>query len=471
MAVKILHIHSNDIQSEQYKRFDAKYYVVNDFFNSLVTTQKVKVATLDELKDKIISGSYIDTYTTKEQGIPYLRVGDIKPFSFDENEDDFVYVSPGVDKKIKIKENDILLARTQATIDKLGTASIADAHNSNWATSQHTTRIRVNENKISPFYLLAYLNSKFFKAQTALASHGSTRVEFTHSQLSKVRVFIPETELYNDIIRKVKILIENNRTANSLIAEAKEIFKKAISLNNTNTKQSYFQTDLQALKEFDIWNATCHLPFFADNEKELKAKFETVKLGKLADIKKGDEVGSANYDVYLNKQATDYAFIRTSDIVNHEIDLFPDYFLSQDIYNTVNQELQAGDILFTKDGKIGQTAIVTEADQAIIASGIARIRTKKNNYNITPEFLFVVLSLKETGYNPAIRRTVIGTTIPHLREERLKQIAIPVLDKNTTDKISQKIKTAFELKARRKELICDVLEEINAEYVKHNKNV
>ena len=29
---------------------------------------------------------------------------------------------------------------------------------------------------------------------------------------------------------------------------------------------------------------------------------------------------------------------------------------------------------------------------------------------------------KETGYNPAIRRTVIGTTIPHLREERLKHI-------------------------------------------------
>jgi type I restriction enzyme S subunit len=471
MAVKILHINSNDIQSEQYQRFDVKYYVVDDFFTSLSKKQKFAVATLADLKEQIISGSYIDTYTTKEQGIPYLRVGDIKPFSFDENEDDFVYVSSDVDKKIKIKENDILVARTQATIDKLGTASIADAHNSNWATSQHTTRIKVNENKISPFYLLAYLNSKFFKAQTALASHGSTRVEFTHSQLSKIRVFIPETELYNDIICKVKTIIENNRTANSLIAEAKEIFKRAISLNNTNTKQSYFQTDLQALKEFDIWNATCHLPFFANNEKELKTKFETVKLGKIADIKKGDEVGSANYDIYLNKQTTDYAFIRTSDIVNHEIDLFPDYFISQDIYNTVNQELQAGDILFTKDGKIGQTAIVTSADKAIIASGIARIRTKKNDYGITPEFLFIVLSLKETGYNPAIRRTVIGTTIPHLREERLKQIAIPILSKETIDTITQKIKTAFELKAKRKSFINIVLDELNNEYQKYNKQI
>ena len=468
MAVKVLHIHSNDIQNEQYKRFDAKYYIVNDFFNSLVITQKVKVTTLAELKEQIISGSYIDTYTTKEQGIPYLRVGDIKPFSFDENEDDFVYVSPEVDAKIKIKENDILIARTQATINKLGTASIADNHNSNWATSQHTTRIRVDENKISPFYLLAYLNSKFFKAQAALASHGSTRVEFTHSQLNKVRVFIPAKELYNEIVEKVKIVIEYNRQANKLIKEAKGIFKQVVALDKVNTKQPYFETDLLSLKEFDIWNATCHLPFFTDNEKELKTKFTTVKLGEVADIKKGDEVGSNNYNVYLNKTNTDYAFIRTSDIVNHEIDLFPDYFISGKIYDAVNQRLIAGDILFTKDGKIGQTAIVTKADKAIIASGIARIRIKKNEFNFTPEYLFAALSLKETGYNPAIRRTVTGTTIPHLREERLKQIAIPILDAEITNSITQQIKMAFALKTKRKNLICEVLEVLNAEYKRYN---
>jgi type I restriction enzyme S subunit len=467
MAVKVLHINSSDILNEQYQRFDVKYYVVDDFFTSLSKKQKFAIATLVDLKEQIISGSYIDTYTTKEQGIPYLRVGDIKPFSFDENEDDFVYVSPEVDEKIKIKENDILIARTQARIDKLGTASIADKNNVNWATSQHTTRIRVNENKISPFYLLAYLNSKFFKAQTAFASHGSTRVEFTHSQLSKVRVFVPEKKLYNDIIEKVKIIIENNRTANNLIEEAKEIFKQTISLNKKNEKQPYFETDLFSLKEFDIWNATCHLPFFADNEKELKIKYTTVRLGEIANIKKGDEVGSNNYDIYINKTDTDYAFIRTSDIVNNEIDLFPDYFISKNIYNFVNQELQVNDILFTKDGKIGQTAIITNTDRAIIASGIARIRVNKNDLNITPEYLFIVLFVKETGYNPAIRRTIIGATIPHLREERLKQIAIPLIDKEIINTITAKVKIAFDLKAKRKLLIESVLIELNNEYEKY----
>lgn len=468
MAVKTLHINATDIFNEKHNRFDVKYYVVNDFFETLAKKQSFKVETLETVKKQIISGSYIDTYTTKEQGIPYLRVGDIKPFSFDENEDDFAYVSPKVAEKIKIQENDILIARTQATIDKLGTASIADEHNAGWATSQHTTRISVNENKISPFYLLAYLNSKFFKAQTALASHGSTRVEFTHSQLNQVRVFIPEKDLYEDIVQKVKTVVDYNRQANKLIKQAKEILKNAVALNAVRQKQAYFESDLASLTEFDIWNATCHLPFFADNEKELKQKFSTVKLGEVADIKKGDEVGSSNYEIYLDKKETDFAFIRTSDIINNEIDLFPDYFISESIYNTVNQELKEEDVLFTKDGKIGQTAMVTEADRAIIASGVARIRLKKGiDYNFTPQYLFTVLSVKETGFNPAIRRTVIGTTIPHLREERLKQIAIPILGNEIVTEITKHIKTAFDLKAKRKKLILEVLQEIDNEYERH----
>ena len=252
MAVKILHINADTIQNEQHNRLDVKSYMVNDFFDGLAKKNTFRVDTLKNLKKEIVSGSYIDTYTTKEKGIPYLRVGDIKPFSFDENADDFAYVFSTVQSKIKIKENDILIARTQATIDKLGTASIADAHSAGWATSQHTTRISVDEEKISPFYLLAYLNSKFFKAQTALASHGSTRVEFTHSQLNQVRIFIPHQELLDDIVQKVQLLVSYNRQATVLIEEAQTEFRNAIALNTIKAKQSFFQTDLSSLIDFDI---------------------------------------------------------------------------------------------------------------------------------------------------------------------------------------------------------------------------
>jgi len=62
----------------------------------------------------------------------------------------------------------------------------------------------------------------------------------------------------------------------------------------------------------------------------------------------------------------------------------------------------------------------------------------------------VCFTIKETGFYPAISRTVIGTTIPHLREERMKQISIPILSEEQIKSLTDKIKKAFKLKSERK---------------------
>jgi len=63
-------------------------------------------------------------------------------------------------------------------------------------------------------------------------------------------------------------------------------------------------------------------------------------------------------------------------------------------------------VLFTKDGNVGMSAMFTKNDKAIVASGMVRLRLKAEakKYNLTPEYLFIVLSLKETGIYPATRK-------------------------------------------------------------------
>lgn len=108
--------------------------------------------------------------------------------------------------------------------------------------------------------------------------------------------------------------------------------------------------------------------------------------------------------------------------------------------------------------------MITKSDKAIIASGMVRLRLKAEakKYNLTPEYLFIILSLRETGKYPAIRRTVIASTIPHLKEERLKEFRIPILDKNSIDEITKLVKGAFELKDEKKKLIKEVREGIDS---------
>lgn len=65
----------------------------------------------------------------------------------------------------------------------------------------------------------------------------------------------------------------------------------------------------------------------------------------------------------------------------------------------------------------------------------------------------MALSIPEVGRYAAIRRTVIASTIPHLREDRLKEIEIPIEDKENIDKITKLVEEAFKLRVQRKKLI------------------
>jgi len=463
MALKTITTTKSAIANCEEKRLDAKYFFVNFVFDELEKKSSCEVKTLSELDVKISSGSYIDTYLDKAEGVPYIRVGNIKPFTMDEQEKSLVYVSRSVPPKIKVKENDIIMGRTQATVEKLGVASIVDKTNENFVISQHISKITVDNKYISPFYLIGYLNSKFYKAQTSLATHGDTRVEMTHSQLKKVRVFFPKDGVLKSIEFKVKKIVENNRLSIEKINSAKDILKAKLNIKSKNTDK-FFSVNLSTIQNFGIWNGRSHLPKYANVEKELNTNFETINLGKISSIKKGVEVGSDNYLTELFKKNNDYAFIRTSDITNNEIDIFPDYFVPSALAESLNNKAIGGEIVFSKDGIIGETAIISKHDKVIVASGFAKIKlnTEAKANNITPEYLFTVLSSEETGFYPAIRRTVIASTIPHLREERLKEIKIPILDKNSIDEITKSIKEAFELKDEKKKLIKEIREEIDS---------
>jgi type I restriction enzyme S subunit len=179
-------------------------------------------------------------------------------------------------------------------------------------------------------------------------------------------------------------------------------------------------------------------------------------------VKKGDEVGSDNYNKYLDKKDNDIPFIRTSDLVNYEVDQFPDFYIPEEIYQELKQDIKAGDVLFNNDGKIGLVAMLTPQDKVIIQSHIKRLRLKAEakKYNLTPEYLFLVLTIKEVARYQAERYTVIQSTIPTI-SNHIIDIQIPILDKNSIDEITKLVKEAFELKDEKKKLIKEVREEID----------
>jgi len=52
---------------------------------------------------------------------------------------------------------------------------------------------------------------------------------------------------------------------------------------------------------------------------------------------------------------------------------------------------------------------------------------------------------------------VIAATLPHLRQERLGEIEIPIINDQTQTKISQLVTEAFKLKVEKKKLFHEAL--------------
>ena len=141
--------------------------------------------------------------------------------------------------------------------------------------------------------------------------------------------------------------------------------------------------------------------------------------------KSGDEVGSDSYNSYLNKKDTDVPFIRTSDIYNYQYDICPDNFVDFETYEDLHQNIEVGNILFSNDGKIGMTTMISQDNPIIVQSHINII--KLNTTEITPEYLYAMLMIDEINLYQSDKCTVIQSTIPTLAK-RLNEFVIPILD-------------------------------------------
>lgn len=446
--LKTVTINKSVIESE---KWTPKYAYI---FKKLETSPNV--IQLDEFISEGPTNG-IDLREFTEEGKNYIRISDMRRFFISYS--DIKKVKFGkLPKKIQLQEKDILVSRK-------GTPGISVMVTKNDVKSIIGTEailLRIKES-YDPHYLVAFLNSKVFYEQVLNNLSGAVASGINHPSLKKLKVLY-DNNLTKKISDKVKKTIELHVKASLLLANAQNIFYQKLGLDFSKIeKQKFYSVNLSNFEETDLWTPAFSYPFYVNTLKIIREKWENIPLGEVATAKKGNEVGSDNYNKYLDKKDTDIPFIRTSDLVNYEVDQFPDFYIPEEIYQELKQDIKAGDVLFTKDGKIGMSAMVTKNDKVIIASGMVRLRLKveASRYNLTPEYLFVVLSLKETGLYPAIRRTVVASTIPHLREERLREFEIPILDRNSIDEITKLVKEAFELKDKKKRLIKEVRREID----------
>ncbi|MBQ3644304.1 MAG: restriction endonuclease subunit S [Candidatus Riflebacteria bacterium] len=391
-------------------------------------------------------------------GIRYLYGRNIKEgvIDFDPISDDSYIYQYDYDnfKRCHIKENDVLIA-IYGTVGK--SAVYKSSYVGVAGIPRHIANITLKASApITPEYLSAFFRTKYGKWQMNSLMTGNIQQLLSLKNLRAFDVPVLLEAKVKEVTEREKEALKCEIKAQQLLSEAKQIFYDGLGFEVKTVKRNFtFSVLSKEMFENNIWSTSFYDKLYVKMS-DVIAKYNSVAtLGTVAALKHGNEVGSDNYKSFSEKKTNDKAFIRTSDIVNNELDLYPDYYVDEEVYQDIKQDIKPTDVVFTKDGKIGCVAMITEADNVIISSGLERLRlnAKGKKLGLTQEYLFLALSIPEVGRYAAIRRTVIASTIPHLREERLKEIEIPIEDKTHIEKISKLVEDAFNLRIQRKKLI------------------
>jgi len=451
-------INKNDIGEEL--RFEPNYYYYSKILKEINIKKGIRFSQLGDIADKISDGEHSHIPRQKSKGVRYLYGRNIKegsinfdpisdiPYISEENYNNF--------KRIHLKDNDILLTIV-GTIGK--SAIYKQKYDGKAGIPRHIAKITLDKkSEITAEFITAFFRTKVGKWQLHNITTGNIQPLLSIKNIKTLDIPKVTEQLMTDVTRLEKKQMELNSESISLIEEAKKVFLDNIKIEKNNNNKKYYSENISSFINNDLLTPAYLYPKYTAPVKKMSETFETINLGDIVDIKKGNETGSDNYIDYIKKKDGDIPFIRTSDIVNYEIDFFPDYYIPKEVNDELKQKLLPGDILYTNDGKIGLVAMLTEEDNVIIQSHIKRLRLNNNSkkLNITKEYLFLVLTTKEIARYQAKRFTVIQSTIPTI-SNRILNIKIPIIQKDSIKKITEIIKKAYDKKNERKKILKESL--------------
>jgi restriction endonuclease S subunit len=175
-----------------------------------IKRSKWPVKTLADISNKIVDGPFgsqlkVEEYV--EEGIPLIRVKDIKDGQLDET--GLAYITNAKHEKLKrskVFSGDIVLTKAGS----IGNAAILPSHIKEANITSHLAKIEPRRG-INPKYLCGYLNTSYAKLQITRLGSKTTRPELNVSEVSSILIVIPADDIQNQIVDIMESAYEMKR--------------------------------------------------------------------------------------------------------------------------------------------------------------------------------------------------------------------------------------------------------------------
>lgn len=197
------------------------------FGDTFVNDKKWKIAFLADLvkKDKIITYGIVQAGPNFENGIPYIRTGDIANGKI--KEANLLKTSPEIAKsytRSKCETGDIIMS-IRATV---GTSAILPESLNGANLTQGTARISPDTNKINPVYLYYTIKSKGIQTKINLEAKGATFREITLKRLREISIPIPPLNIQDKFEKAINLINQQKDLTQKSLQKSEDLFQSLL---------------------------------------------------------------------------------------------------------------------------------------------------------------------------------------------------------------------------------------------------
>ena len=442
-GLEISEIYLNEVlKDNDNKRIDSEYFRKQflNFFKNIPDLKPLSYFVKDGYRVVYESTNVIEKQEAIEKDYPYfLQATDLKtPFIDTSNlfyvhEEDWARYPKG-----RIVKGEILI-EVKGKIDKV--AIVPDNFPEKTLVTGSLFKLTVNE-KISKHILLTYLISKY---GTAFKDRYKTNLLIS---------FVSKPDLYRIPVpsfgKKIQIQIDNifdnifesNKKSKNLYSQAETLLLETLGLNNFEPTAE--AVNIKNFKESFLSSGRLDAEYYQKKYEEITVRIKSHKydqLGNLVNIKKSIEPGSDAY------QEEGVPFIRVSNLNKMGLSE-PDIHLDGVKYKDVVKP-RKDTILLSKDGSVGMAYKVSEDMNAITSGAILHLSVKTDE--VLPDYLTLILNSKVVQMQA--ERDAGGSILQHWKPSEIEQVEIPIIDKQTQEKIALLVSESFMLKKQSEQLL------------------
>ena len=428
-------------QLEGAMRIDAEYYQPEylEMNNKLVSHKNV--LPLFELVNIKTGPAYSSDEIGKGFEIPLARIGDVT----NKNEvESWLKLSESEFNKFngaKINSGDILMTMTGDPPDVGKVNFINSKSGKILAFNQRVAKLHSKSAKISNKYLFAYLSNEFSRFQVERAALGIRQRNLGIEDLKNILVVIPD----------------NAKIIENLIDEyLKELENSKLS----NQKAENLLLEELGLKDFDFEKISSSIINFSDimEAQRIDAEYFQPKYEKLI-----SKIKDKNYKILpeiiknvpaifnpISKPMDNFKYVELSN-VDASIGIIDGFseVLGKDAPGRAKRILKAGDVIVSSvEGSLEKVALVDKEQEGHLAStGFFQLRSDK----ILPEVLLVIA--RSIIFQMQLEKQCAGTILTAVPKEAIKNVIVPILPKETQQKIADLVRQSHEARKKAKELL------------------